>query len=163
MSNKTKIIAEPGKQEMFIEREFDAPREHVFKAFTRSELYVQWIGPRDLEMELDKFEPKSGGSWRYVSKDKDGKEYSFHGVNHEVLPPSRIIDTFEYEGLPESGHVSLERADFIELPDGRTKVISQTVFLSVADRDGMMEDGMEEGLNQSYERLDELLEKLQKK
>ena len=99
--NQAKIIAEPGKQEIFIMREFDAPKELVFRAYTESKLYAQWIGPRGLATTLEKFEPKNGGSWRYIQKDKDGNEFAFHGVNHEVLAPERIIGTFEFEGLPE--------------------------------------------------------------
>ena len=158
----TKITAESGKQEIIIEREFDAPRELVFKAFTDPELYVQWIGPRELEMTLETFEPRNGGSWRYIQKDQDGNEYAFHGVNHEVLSPERIIGTFEFEGLPEKGHVILETARFEELSGNRTKMTSQSVFQSVVDRDGMLYSGMEEGVNDSYNRLDELLEKMQK-
>jgi uncharacterized protein YndB with AHSA1/START domain len=162
-SKRTKITAEPGKQEIIIEREFDAPRELVFKAFTDPELYVQWIGPRELEMTLQTFEPRNGGSWRYIQKDQEGNEYAFHGVNHEVLSPERIIGTFEFEGLPEKGHVVLETARFEELPGNRTKMTSQSVFQSVEDRDGMLYSGMEEGINDSYNRLDELLEKMQNK
>lgn len=161
-NNSTEITAEPGKQEIIITREFDAPRELVFKAFTDPELYVQWLGPRGLTMTLETFEPRNGGSWRYIQKDADGNEYAFHGVNHEVLSPERIIGTFEFEGLPEKGHVILETARFEALPGNRTKMISQSVFLSVEDRDGMLQSGMEEGVNDSYDRLDELLEKLQK-
>jgi len=160
--NKTSIIAEPGKQEMVITREFDAPRELVFKAFTDPGLYVQWLGPRDLTMTLETFEPKSGGSWRYIHRDKGGNAYAFHGVNHEVTAPERIIGTFEFEGLPEPGHVTLETARFETLPGGRTRLTVQSVFQSVADRDGMLQSGMEEGMNDSYARLDELLEKIQK-
>ncbi|MFX1575479.1 MAG: SRPBCC family protein [Promethearchaeota archaeon] len=156
----TKITAEPGKQELFIEREFDAPRELVFKAYTDPELYVQWLGPRGYTMRLETFEPKSGGRYRYIQQDSDGNEFAFHGVTHEVLPPERIIDTFEYEGLPETGHVILQKAIFEELPKDRTRVISQAVFLSVVDRDGMIQSGMEVGINEGYERLDELLKKL---
>ncbi|MBE7474099.1 MAG: ATPase [Anaerolineae bacterium] len=160
--NKTNIIAEPGKQEMVITREFDAPRELVFKAFTDPELYVQWLGPRDLTMTLETFEPKSGGSWRYIHRDKEGNAYAFHGVNHEVTAPERIIGTFEFEGLPEPGHVILETARFEALPGGRTRLTVQSVFQSVEDRDGMLQSGMEEGMNDSYARLDELMEKIQK-
>jgi uncharacterized protein YndB with AHSA1/START domain len=159
---KTKITAEPGKQEIIIEREFDVPRELVFKAFTDPKLYVQWLGPRELTTTLETFEPGNGGSWRYIQKDADGNEYSFHGVNHEVLSPERIIGTFEFEGLPEKGHVILETARFEELSGNRTKLTSQSVFQSVVDRDGMLQSGMEEGVNDSYNRLDELLEKMQK-
>ncbi len=158
--NKTKITAEPGKQEFFITRELDAPRELVFKAFTDPNLYVQWLGPRGYTMILLKFEPKTGGTWRYISKDKAGNEFGFHGVNHEVLAPERIIDTFEFEGLPEKGHVALQTAKFMELPIGRSKVVIQAVFQSVADRDGMIQSGAEKGIIESYERLDELLEKI---
>jgi uncharacterized protein YndB with AHSA1/START domain len=160
--NKTKITAEAGKQELFITREFDAPRELVFKAHIDPELYVQWIGPKRLTTTLMKFEPRSGGMWRYISKDKDGYEFGFHGVNHEVLAPERLIDTFEFEGLPEKGHVSLQTLKLEELPDGRTKLNIQVVFQSIADRDGMIQSGMEAGLNESHDRLDELLEELKK-
>ena len=160
--NQAKFTAEPGKQEFFIEREIDAPRELVFKAFTDPNLYVQWLGPRGITMTLVKFEPRTGGMWRYISKDKDGTEFGFHGVNHEVLAPERIIDTFEYEGLPEKGHVALQTARFVELPGGRTKVMIQAVFQSVADRDGMIQSGAEKGTTESYQRLDDLLEKMER-
>jgi uncharacterized protein YndB with AHSA1/START domain len=107
-----------------------------------------------------KFEPKTGGMWRYISKDKDGNEYAFHGVYHEVLAPERIIDTFEFEGLQEKGHVSLQTLKLEELPGGRTKLAIQALFQSTADRDAMLQSGMEEGLNESYDRLDELLKKM---
>ena len=160
--NKTSVTAEPGKQEILVIREFDAPRELVFKAFTDPELYVQWLGPRDLTMTLEKFEPKTGGSWRYIHRDQAGNAYAFHGINHEVTAPERIIGTFEFEGLPEQGHVTLETARFEVLPGHRTRLTIQSVFQSVEDRDGMLQSGMEEGMNDSYARLDELLEKRQK-
>src|SRR3989304_4611941 len=99
--NDTKITVEPGKQETIIEREFNAPRELIFKAFTDPKLYIQWLGPRGLTMTLERFEPRNGGSWRYIQKDANGNEYAFHGVNHEVVSPHRIIGPFEFEGLPE--------------------------------------------------------------
>ncbi len=159
---RVKITAEPGKQELIITREFDAPRALVFRTFTDPDLYVQWIGPRGLTTTLETFEPRTGGSWRYVQRDQGGNEFAFHGVHHEVLPPERMIGTFEFEGLPETGHALLQVARFGELPGNQTRLTSQSVFLSVEDRDGMMQTGMEEGINQSYERLDELLEELQK-
>jgi len=156
--NKTVIAAEPGKQELFITREFDAPRELVFKAYTDPNLYVRWIGPRDLTTTLETFEPVSGGRWRFIQKDKDGNEYAFHGVNHEVTASDRIIGTFEFDGLPESGHVILETSKFESLPGGRTRVRTQSVFQSVEDRDGMVAAGMEHGVVEGFERLDEILE-----
>jgi uncharacterized protein YndB with AHSA1/START domain len=90
-NNKTTITAEPGKQEIIFTHEFDAPQELVFKAFTDPKLYIQWLGPRGLTMTLETFEPRNGGSWRYVHKDQEGNEYAFHGVNHEVTSPERRI------------------------------------------------------------------------
>ncbi|WXG42066.1 MAG: SRPBCC family protein [Candidatus Freyarchaeum deiterrae] len=162
-SSKTRFTAEPGKLDVVITRDFDAPRELVFKAFKDPKLYVQWLGPRRFKMILEKFEPRNGGSYRYIHKDKDGNEYAFHGVYHEVLEPSLMIDTWEFEGLPEKGHVSLQTAGFEEIPGGKTKLTIQAVFLSVADRDGNVQSGMEEGINEGFDRLDELLEKIQKK
>ncbi|MCC7558756.1 MAG: SRPBCC family protein [Methanobacteriaceae archaeon] len=159
---KTDISAEPGKQEIVITREFEAPRELVFKAFTDPELYVQWVGPRDLTMTLEIFEPEDGGSWRYIQKDPGGNEFAFHGVNHEITAPERIIGTFEFDGLPEKGHVILEKSTFESLPGNRTKLTSISIFFTVEDRDGMLLSGMEEGINDSYNRLDELLEGMQK-
>jgi uncharacterized protein YndB with AHSA1/START domain len=157
--NKTKVTAEPGKQDLFITREFDAPRELVFKAHIDPELYVQWLGPRGYEMTLETFEPKSGGRYRYIHKDKDGNEFGFHGVFHE-LSEVLMIQTFEFEGLPESGHVTLDTMRLEKLPGDRTRVTIQSVFQSVSDRDGMVQSGMERGVNEGYERLDELLEKM---
>jgi uncharacterized protein YndB with AHSA1/START domain len=158
--DNTKITAKPGKQEIIITREFDAPQELVFKAFTDPELYIKWLGPRRLAMTLETFEPKNGGKWRYIQKDQDGNEFAFHGVNHEVTAPERIISTFEFEGLPEKGHVILQTARFEALPGDRTKLTSQSVFQTVEDRDGMLQSGMEEGVKDSYDRLDELLQKI---
>lgn len=159
---KTNIIAEPGKQEIIITRIFDAPRNLVFRAFIDPKLIIKWLGPRELRMTIEKFEPWTGGSWRYIHEDKDGNKYGFHGVLHEVAAPERAIQTFEFEGLPEKGHVSLETARFEELPGANTKLITTSVFQSVADRDGMIQSGMERGVRESHERLDELLNELKR-
>jgi len=156
----TTILAEPGKQEILITREFDAPRELVFKACTDPELIPQWWGPRNLSTEVDKMDVRPGGQWRFLNRDAQGNAYGFHGVYHEILAPERIIDTFEFEGLPETGHVTLETMKLEALPGGRTRLTVQSVFQSVADRDGMLQSGMEEGLNETYDRLEELLKKM---
>lgn len=156
--NQTEIKAEPGKQELFITREFEAPRELVFRAFTDPELIVRWLGPRELKMRIDQFDCRSGGAYRYIHTDPAGNDYGFHGVIHDVTAPERIIQTFEFEGLPESGHVTLETTRFEALPGNRTKVTVQSVFQSVTDRDGMLQSGMERGVNASHWRLDELFE-----
>lgn len=161
--NETKLIAEPGSQMIFIEREFDAPRELVFEAFTDADLFAQWQGPDRLTTEIIAFEARDGGHWKYVAKDPDGGEYGFQGAFHEVTAPERIIQTFEFLGLPERGHVTLETALFVELPGGRTLVKMESVFRSVADRDGMLQAGMEGGMNEGFARLNALLKKLQAK
>lgn len=157
--NKTTITAEPGRQELFITREFDAPRPLIFRAHVDPDLYVQWLGPRGYEMVLETFEPYSGGRYRYIHKDHDGNEYGFHGVFHEISE-DLMIQTFEFEGLPERGHVILDAMKLEELPGGRTRVTIQSVYRSVEDRDGMIQSGMERGVNEGYERLDEVVEKL---
>ncbi len=156
--NKTSIKVEPGKQDLFIIREFDAPRELVFRAHMDPKLYVLWLGPRGYEMILETFEPKSGGRYRYIHKDKDGNEFAFHGVFHE-MSEDLMIQTFEFEGLPEAGHVTLDTMRLEKLPGDRTRVAIHSVFQSVSDRDGMVQAGMEKGVNDGYERLDELLAK----
>ena len=158
-NNKTEIIVEPGKQELFIKREFEAPRELVFKAFTDPDLISQWLNPCNMTMKIEKHESQAGGSYRYMHIDPQGNEYGFHGVSHEMLVPERLIRTFEFEGLPESGHVALETARFEALPGDRTRVVIQSVFQSVADRDGMVQSGMEYGVNDAHKLLDELLAK----
>ena len=159
MSNQTKIIAEPGKQEFFIEREFDAPRELVFRAFSEPDLLVQWIGPDRLRMEIEKYDNHSGGAYRFMHYDEKGNRYVFNRVMHEVLFPERLTRTFEFEGLPEKGHVSLETARFTELPHERTLLKIHSVFQSVADRDGMISSGMEGGMNEGFVKLEKLLAK----
>ena len=158
--NKTVVTAEPGKQELFITREFDAPRELVYRAHTDPEILAQWLGPKDLSVEFEVFEPVSGGRWRFLNVDHDGNEYAFHGTFHEVTP-TRVIQTFEFDGLPETGHVSLETMTLEDLPNGRTKLTIHAVYQSVADRDGMVEAGMESGVADGYEKLDLMLAAMQ--
>jgi uncharacterized protein YndB with AHSA1/START domain len=155
---KTQITAEPGIPQIIIEREFDAPRELVFRAYTDPELVVQWLGPRDLKMRIEEYDVRDGGKWRYVSTDADGNEYGFHGVFHGTPSPEGTVQTFEFEGMP--GHVAMDTLTLLER-DGRTLVRTVSSFQSVQDRDGMVESGMERGVRDSDERLTELLATLQ--
>ena len=159
--NKVTVNAEPGKQELFITREFDAPRELVYKAHIDPKLYVQWLGPHGYEMVLETFEPVSGGKYRYIHKDKEGNEYGFHGTFHE-MSEELMIQTFEFEGLPERGNVVLDTMRLEELPGNRTRVVIQSVYQSVEDRDGMVQSGMETGVREGYERLDDILAEAKK-
>lgn len=155
---KLDLKAEPGKQEIIMTRVFNAPRERVFKAFTDPKAIAEWWGGSLYRTTIDKMEAQTGGRWRFVQKGKDGNTHGFHGVYHDVTFPERIIQTFEYEGLPEPGHVLLETIRF-ENQGGRTRMIDLSVFQSIEDRDGMLQSGMEEGAAASMDALAELVEK----
>lgn len=155
---KTHITAEPGIPQIVIAREFEAPVDLVYRAYTDPELIVRWLGPRELTMRFDYHEPRDGGRWRSVSTDPAGDEHGFRGVFHGApSPEGGIVQTFEYEGVP--GHVALETVTFEER-DGRTLVRSVSSFQSVEDRDGMIASGAERGVHESGERLEELLAEL---
>lgn len=152
--SETRITAEPGIPLITIEREFDAPRDLVFRAYTDPELIVRWLGPRELTTRIEEYDVRDGGRWRYISTDPDGNEFGFHGVFHGTPSPDVTVQTFEFEGVP--GHVALETLTMTER-DGRTFVRTVSSFQSVEDRDGMVESGMEHGVNDSHERMAELL------
>jgi uncharacterized protein YndB with AHSA1/START domain len=156
--SKTQITAEPGMPQIIITREFDAPRDLVFRAYTEPELLVQWLGPRDLAMTIDRYDARDGGTWRYVHTDAEGHAYGFHGVFHGTPSPAAIVQTFEFEGAP--GHVKL---DTTTLEDRGRTTMMRTVssFQSVEARDAMIASGMERGVHDSGERLAELLARLQ--
>jgi uncharacterized protein YndB with AHSA1/START domain len=147
-------ITTPTDREIHIERVFDAPRDRVFAVYTDPELIPAWWGPRDTTAVVDQMDVRAGGSWRFVVHSSDGSETGFRGTYREVTPPERIVQTFEWEGMP--GHVSVETATFEDLGD-RTRVITTSVFHTTEERDGMLGSGMEGGLNETYARLDELL------
>jgi uncharacterized protein YndB with AHSA1/START domain len=155
----TQITAAPGGQQILISREFAAPRDLLFRAHTDPELLLQWLGPRSMTMTVDLNEVRDGGRWRYTHRDPNGNEARFHGVFHGDPSPEGIVRTFEYDGVP--GHVALETLTFEERA-GSTTVHVNAVYQSVEDRDGMVQSGMEEGLNDSYERLGELLSRLRR-
>ena len=153
----TQVTAEPGTPYIDFTREFDAPRDLLFRAHTDPELLVQWLGPRRLTMVIDRYDVEDGGKWRYIHRDQDGTEYGFHGVFHGTPSPDGLVQTFEFEGAP--GHVSLDWLTFEER-DGRTVLHGHSVFQSVQARDAMVQSGMEGGLSEAYERLDELIPEL---
>jgi len=155
--SKTRITAEPGVPLVIISREFTAPREQVFRAYTEPDLLVRWLGPRDLTLTVERYEVCDGGRWRYVHADSGGGTYGFHGVFHGEPSPERITQTFEYEGAP--GHVKLDAITFTSTVNG-TLVETVSAFPSVADRDAMVASGMERGVTDSDARLEELLASL---
>lgn len=109
-------------------------------------------------MDVDVLEPRRGGRWRYTHGDADGNVYGFHGVfHHDPSVDAGIIQTFEFEGFP--GEVCLEKLTFEDLGDGRTRLRGTSVFVSVEARDGMVDSGMETGVSEGYEQLDDWLAK----
>jgi uncharacterized protein YndB with AHSA1/START domain len=155
--SETSVTAPAGQQVVIVSRVFDAPRDLVFQAFTEPELIPDWWGPSRLSTTVDKMDVRPGGSWRFVHRDTDGSEYGFHGVYHDVTAPERVVQTFEFEGVP--GHVALETATFEDLGGGRTRYTGQSVYQSVEDRDAMVASGMESGARETMDRLAEILAK----
>jgi uncharacterized protein YndB with AHSA1/START domain len=153
MSGHTKFTT-PAEREIVSERVFNAPREKVFAAFTDPELIPRWWGPRRMTTVVDQMDVRAGGAWRFVSHDCDGREQGFRGIYREVIPPERLVQTFEWEGMP--GHVVIDTVVFEDLGQ-RTKVITTSLFHTTQERDGMLSSGMEKGLSESHERLEELL------
>ncbi|WP_326783722.1 SRPBCC family protein [Streptomyces sp. NBC_00151] len=152
--HETRIVADPALPAILITREFDAPAERVFRAYTDPDLVVQWLGPRRLTMRIDVYEARTGGSYRYVHREADGTEYGFRGVFHEVRRDERIVQTFAYDGFPDG--VSLETTLFEDL-GGRTRVTTTSLMASIEARDAMIRSGMQRGVREGHERLDELL------
>jgi uncharacterized protein YndB with AHSA1/START domain len=150
----TEITVDPDVPLVRITREFDAPPDKVFRAHTDPELLVRWLGPRDLQMRIDHYDCSTGGSYRYIHSRGD-EEYGFHGSFHEVRPSQLIVQTFTFEGAPDS--VALERLVLEDLGDGRTRLTGTSLVDSFEGRDAFVASGMEDGIRQSYERLDELL------
>ena len=152
--HETQIVSDPDVPLVRIVREFDAPKEKVFRAHTDPELVVQWQGPNGMQARVDHFDCRTGGSYRYVHT-QDGEEYGFHGSFHEVRPNELIVQTFTFEGMPDG--VALEKLVLEDLGNGRTRVVSTSLVDDFADRDAFVAGGMETGVREGYERLDELL------
>jgi len=156
MSDLT-VVVEPGRQDIVITRSFDAPRDVVFRAMTEPEHLARWWGLDETDTVVDRAEVRPGGIWRFVERSADGGEYAFHGVFHDVVAPERIVQTFEFEGMP--GHVAMD-THTLEEADGGTLYRAISVFQTVEDRDGMVRSGMEEGLAQSLDALERLARSL---
>jgi uncharacterized protein YndB with AHSA1/START domain len=153
-THETEIIVDPDVPMVRIIRTFDAPPHKVFRAHTDAALFSQWNGPRRNTMHVDHFDCRSGGSYRYLLG-RDGFEAGFHGCFHEVRPSELIVQTFTYEGVPDG--VALEKLLFEDLGDGRTRLTATSLVDSFEDRDAFVASGMESGVREGYERLDELL------
>jgi uncharacterized protein YndB with AHSA1/START domain len=154
MANST--ITTPGDRDVRIERIFNAPRDRVWRAMTDPELIAQWWG-RGNKLVVERFDLERGGHWRFVEHSDHGV-HGFEGRFAEVVPPERVVQTFEWDGMP--GHVALETLTLEDLGDGRTRLVTTSLFLTAEDRDGMLQSGMEGGVNESYAALDRVLAKL---
>jgi uncharacterized protein YndB with AHSA1/START domain len=146
-------VTTPADREIRIERIFESPRDRVWRAFTEPALVAQWWG-RGNKLVIERMEVERGGHWRFVEHGPDGV-HGFEGRFREVTPQERIVMTFEWDGMP--GYVAVDTATFEDLGDGRTKVVTTSLFHTTEERDGMLESGMEQGLGESYAALDRLL------
>ena len=155
MSNPVVIDATPGQSYADISREFDAPVAAVFRAHADRDQFREWIGPRALQTNIIEWDFRTGGRYRYEQTDPEGNAYTFNGVFHTVRENELIIQTFEYEGAPDE--VAVDTMRFEELPGGRSRLVDHSVFPTVEVLEGMMSQGMEYGMNEGYEKLDELL------
>ena len=146
-------ITTPSDREIRIERVFNAPRERVWQAMTDPTQIAQWWG-RGNKLTIERYEPKRGGYWRFV--EFDGKDqHGFGGRFREVTKPERVVQTFEWDGMP--GHVCVETITLEDLGGERTKLVNVTLFHTSEERDGMLHSGMEQGLKQSFAALDKVL------
>ena len=134
-----------------------APIEKVFEAYTNEDLFARWWC-RGNPMTVHRFDCRDGGCWHIVERSEDGRQHEFFGTFHEVTANERIIQTFEYMGMPERGHVFLERADFVAIDSATTEIRTLSTAQTPSDRDGMIAGGMEAGWRQSVEALGRLLE-----
>lgn len=155
--NETTIEVDPKVPLVRITREFNASPAKVFRAHTDPALYSQWIGPRDRTVTIEHFDARSGGSYRYMIHSQ-GFEAWFRGAFHEVRPAELIVQTFTFEGMPDG--VALEKLRFVDLGDGRTRLVATSLVDSFEDRDAFVASGMESGVVEGYEELDAVLSSL---
>jgi uncharacterized protein YndB with AHSA1/START domain len=154
-TNQTTIEADPNVPTIKIVREFEAPRDRVYRAWTDPDLVAQWLGPKDTPTRIDHWDLRTGGSYRYASV-RDGEEIaSFYGSFHEARPDERLVQTFTYTGVPDG--VSLETATFEDAGEGRTRVALLSVVDSIEARDMIIASGMETGVIEGFAKLDDLL------
>ena len=152
-SSRKATLTKPSDRELGIERIFDAPRDRVWRAMTDPKLLAQWWG-RGNKLVVERFELERGGHWRFVEHTDHGV-HGFEGRYREVTPPERMSMTFEWDGMP--GYVIVQTINLVDLGDGRTKMLATSQFFTPEERDGMLDSGMEGGMNESYAALDRVL------
>jgi uncharacterized protein YndB with AHSA1/START domain len=155
MNYQTHFDVPDGRGDLTITRRFASDARRVFAAHVDPELVVRWWGPRHLTTTVECLEARPGGRWRYVQTAPDGSVHAFHGYFHLVEDATRLVTTFEYEGTP--GQVFLNDLRLSEA-EGVTLLVQTSAYTRGADRDAMVAAGMRDGVLDSHERLDELLE-----
>ena len=158
MTNALQLSVPDGVPFIDYSREMDFPVADVFNAHRDPDLISQWLGPRGMKMDMDHYDFVTGGTYRYTHTGPDGVPYDFSGIFHTVRENEFAIQTFEFSGYPDV--VSIESLTFEDLGNGRTRLTSHGVYPTMEARDGMASSGMEDGLGQGYERLEELLASL---
>jgi uncharacterized protein YndB with AHSA1/START domain len=160
MSYKTQILAETGKHDFKIIREFATSRENAFKAFAEPDLFVQWFMPKEMNLVIEKMDCQTGGSFKNSHTHPNGQVFGFQGVYHEVTKPHLIIKTSEFVGLNQKMPPVLEITNFENTENGHTKVTVHTFCTSSEYRDALIQNGMEQHVQISQLLLDKLFEKL---
>ncbi len=150
---QTEIVADDKVPAIHMYRDFTATPEQLLRAHTDPEIYKRWIGPSNISTEIDYWDARDGGSWRFLNVRGDDT-YAFRGCFHEVSA-DKIVQTFTWEGMPDA--VSLETLTFEDLGDGRTRLHAFSLTDSFEGRDQWLASGMETGVNEGYAKLDELL------
>ena len=161
MSNETtaSTLTLPSDREIEMSRVFNAPRELVWMAYTDPQHVPNWWGTGNPTTTIvDEMDVRPGGRWRWVVRGEDASEYGFRGEYVEVVPPEKLVYTFEFE--PPSGQMTYYLT-FEEI-DGKTRLTARTLFASKEERDGILEYGMESGANMAWDQLEVLLENLKK-
>lgn len=157
MTKQTRIVVDQKVPTIEIIREFDAAPEQVFRAHVDPDLYSQWVGPRSVTTRITRWDARTGGAWAFAN-DRGGEQIaSFYGSFHEVRQNERIVWTFTYEGQPDA--VALEKLTFDRIEDGRTRLRVLSLVQDFETRDGILSSGMEVGVNEGYDKLDDLLAK----
>ncbi len=158
-SSGTATVTLPTDEQILITREFDAPRHLVYEAFTTPELVKRWWNAKRGEVTIAEIDLRVGGKWRYVMVADDGTEVGFHGEYREIVPDERIVSTEIYEGLPEGvteeEGAALNTATFTEV-DGRTTLTILMQLTSKESRDAVIASGMEAGLQDALDLLEEV-------
>lgn len=157
MIAETSIVAEPNSPIIVMTRVFDAPAALVFKAMTTPDLVARWWGPRGYETTVVEHDLRVGGAWRFVQRTPDGTEHGFRGEFREIVPGSKVVQTFIWDGFPDA--FSVETMTLVEV-DGKTHFRSESLYPSVQYRDMHLKNGMEGGARETMDRLEELLTEL---